>query len=129
MKKVITFGTFDVFHLGHLKLLQRAKRLGNHLTVGISTDKLNFEKKGRMPIYNQNERLEIVQSLKCVDDVFFEHSLEEKSNYIKAQNADILVMGDDWLGKFDEFRKICDVIYLERTPSISTTAIIELIRK
>jgi glycerol-3-phosphate cytidylyltransferase len=129
MKTIITFGTFDVFHIGHLRILERAKSLGDRLIVGISTDRLNFAKKNRFPIYSQDERLEIVSSLKCVDEVFFEHSLEKKREYIEFYNANVLVMGDDWFGRFDEFKDICDVTYLERTPSISTTAIIELIRK
>lgn len=129
MKKIITFGTFDVFHIGHLRILERAKSLGDHLTVGISTDQLNAAKKGRSPIYSQHERMEIISGLKCVDAVFFEESLERKRNYINQYNANTLVMGDDWKGRFDEFLDICEVVYFERTPSISTTAIIELIKK
>lgn len=129
MRKIITFGTFDVFHIGHLRILERAKSLGNHLIVGISTDRLNVAKKGRSPIYSQQERMEIISSLKCVDSVFFEESLEKKRDYISLHKADVLVMGDDWKGRFDEYLDICQVVYFERTPSISTTAIIELIKK
>jgi len=129
MKKVITFGTFDVFHIGHLRILERARSLGSHLTVGISTDNLNFRKKDRMPVYSQDERLEIIKGLRCVDEVFLEESLELKRSYIIKYKADVLVMGDDWAGRFDVFKDICDVVYLQRTPSISTTAIIELIKK
>ena len=125
---VITFGTFDVFHVGHLRLLDRAKSYGDRLIVGVSTDKLNIEKKGRPPVYMQDERKEIIQALKCVEDVFFEETLELKSEYIKYYNADILVMGDDWKGKFDEFSSLCEVVYLTRTPAISTTEVIEKIR-
>ena len=128
MRKIITFGTFDVFHLGHLNILERAASYGNHLIVGISTDKLNFDKKGRNPVYSENERMAIIRSLRCVNEVFFEKSLEEKEEYILKFNADILVMGDDWLGKFDWLRPVCEVIYLPRTPSVSTTEIIERIR-
>ncbi|AWK13330.1 adenylyltransferase/cytidyltransferase family protein [Candidatus Fukatsuia symbiotica] len=128
MKKVITFGTFDVFHIGHLFLLKRAKQLGSQLIVGISSDTLNLKKKNKHPIYCQDERLAIIRSLKCVDEVFIEESLEMKRNYLINNKADILVMGDDWTGKFDEFNDICRVIYLERTPSISTTSIIEVIK-
>jgi glycerol-3-phosphate cytidylyltransferase len=128
MKKVITFGTFDVFHIGHLRILERAKSLGEHLIVGVSSDALNISKKGRAPIYTQEERIEIIRSIKYVDDIFLEESLEQKAEYIQHYAADILVMGDDWKGRFDIFKNICNVVYLERTPSISTTAIIELIR-
>lgn len=126
--RVMTFGTFDVFHLGHLHILRRASELGNHLIVGVSTDALNFSKKGRYPVYNQHERSEIISSIRYVDEVFFEHSLEEKRKYLLEYKADVLVMGDDWKGKFDEFSDICEVVYLPRTPSISTTEIIEKIQ-
>ena len=128
MIKVITFGTFDVFHLGHLRILKRARALGDHLTVGISTDELNIAKKGRPTIYPYNQRAEIVSALRVVDHVFPEESLEMKKEYVLAERADILVMGDDWEGKFDELSDICKVVYLPRTPSISTTEVIEHIR-
>lgn len=128
MKIILTFGTFDVFHIGHLHILERARKLGDKLIVGVSTDKLNYSKKGRNPVYPQKERIEIISALKCVDGVFFEESLEKKREYIEKNNADILVMGDDWKGKFDEFSDICQVVYFERTPAISTTEVIEKIR-
>jgi glycerol-3-phosphate cytidylyltransferase len=127
-KVVITFGTFDVFHVGHLRILERAAEHGGRLVVGISTDKLNFEKKGRLPVYSQDERCEIVCALKCVDEVFLEESLDLKAEYIARFEADTLVMGDDWQGKFDGFSALCNVVYLPRTPAISTTAVIEKIR-
>jgi choline-phosphate cytidylyltransferase len=117
-KTVITFGTFDIFHVGHLRLLEKARAMGTHLIVGVSTDKLNFDKKGRNPVYCENERKEIILSLKCVHTVFDEESLEEKGDYLKQYNADILVMGDDWEGKFDMYREICEVVYFQRTPAI-----------
>lgn len=125
---VITFGTFDLFHIGHINILERAKKKGNRLIVGVSTDKLNFSKKQKYPIYSENERKKIIESLKFVDDVFFEESLEKKREYILKYNADILVMGNDWEGKFDEFKDVCEVVYLERTPSISTTLLVEVIK-
>ena len=128
MKRIITFGTFDVFHIGHLRILERARELGNYLIVGISTDKMNFDKKGRYPIYSQDERREIVAALRCVDEVFWEESLSQKRHYLQTYRANVLVMGNDWAGKFDEFKDICEVVYLPRTPSISTTAVIEKIR-
>ena len=129
MKRVITFGTFDLFHIGHLRILERAKSLGAYLIVGVSTDQLNFSKKQKNPIYSQESRAAIIKAMSLVDEVFFEESLELKGEYIKKNNADILVMGDDWKGRFDQFNSICDVVYLPRTPSISTTEIIEIIRK
>lgn len=128
MKRVITFGTFDVLHIGHIRMLQRARALGDHLTVGISTDALNFSKKQKKPVYSQFDRLEIIQSIQGVDEVFFEHSLEEKGDYIKKYKADILVMGNDWEGKFDYWGELCEVVYLPRTDGISTTELLAEIR-
>ena len=128
MRSVITFGTFDVFHVGHLSILERAAELGDRLVVGISTDALNFSKKQRNPVYDETERTRIVRALRCVDEVFLEESLELKASYIRKFNADVLVMGDDWTGRFDDLNSLCEVIYLPRTPSVSTTAVIEKIR-
>jgi len=127
-KRVVTFGTYDVFHVGHVLLLERAAALGNHLIVGVSTDALNFSKKQRYPVYSEKDRMKIISSLQVVDEVFAEHSLELKREYLQQHRADILVMGDDWAGKFDEFKDICEVVYLTRTPSISTTEIIEVVK-
>jgi len=128
MKRVITFGTYDVFHVGHLRLLTRARALGSALIVGVSSDALNYSKKGRMPVYPFAERAEILRGLSVIDTVFAEESLEFKRRYIRQYQADILVMGDDWKGQFDEFSDCCQVCYLPRTPAISTTAIIERIQ-
>ena len=150
---VITFGTFDLLHIGHLNILTKAKASGRiwinspgsptpwgdppnatgwwgpepTLIVGVSSDELNYNKKKKCPILNQDDRMTIIGSLKMVDTVFLEESLELKREYIQRYNAEILVMGDDWKGKFDELKDICDVVYLPRTPSISTTSIIEKI--
>lgn len=129
INRVITFGTFDALHIGHLKILERAKSLGDSLIVGVSTDRLSKYKKTRQPIFSQEERLTLIQALKCVDQVFLEESLDKKREYILNHKANILVMGDDWAGAFDDLEDICEVVYLPRTPSISTTAIIEKIRK
>jgi len=129
MSRVITFGTFDIFHVGHLNILKRAAELGEYLIVGVSTDALNFSKKQRYPVCPQKSRAEIVDALQCVQQVFFEESLELKRQYIIEHEADVLVMGDDWLGKFDEFKDICQVVYLPRTPSISTTELIEIVKE
>jgi glycerol-3-phosphate cytidylyltransferase len=126
-RTVITFGTFDVLHVGHIRILKRAAALGDRLVVGVSADALNLAKKGRAPVFSQEERVEIISSLKFVDEVFVEESLELKRDYILKYGADVLVMGDDWKGRFDEFEDICEVVYLPRTPAISTTALIEKI--
>lgn len=126
--RVITFGTFDVFHVGHVNILERARAFGSELFVGVSSDQLNFNKKGRHPIYSQEDRMHILSALSCVDFVFLEESLELKKEYIQNYDAQILVMGDDWQGKFDDMKDYCDVKYLPRTPSISTTEIIEVVR-
>ena len=128
MKKVITFGTFDVFHIGHVSILERAKSYGDYLIVGVSSDDLNLSKKGRKPIYSEKDRKKIIKSLSCVDEVFSETSLELKRQYINDFNADIFIMGDDWKGKFDNHMDQCEVIYLPRTPSISTKEIIEVVK-
>ena len=122
---VITFGTFDIFHVGHLRVIERARELGDRLVVGVSSDDLNRTKKGRDAVFSEDERMQIVGALRAVDDVFLETSLELKRSYIEQQGAAVLVMGDDWKGRFDELGDICTVTYLPRTPSISTTAIIE----
>ncbi len=122
-KRVVTFGTFDLFHIGHLHILERARALGDVLVVGVSSDELNFSKKGRYPVYPTRHRIEIVQALRCVDEVFTEESLEQKREYLLHHCADILVMGDDWSGRFDEFMDICEVVYLPRTPVISSSEI------
>ena len=126
-KTVVTFGTFDVFHVGHLRVIERAAALGDRLVVGVSADALNLRKKGRKPVFSEAERVAIIAALKPVDAVFLEESLELKRDYLVEHGADVLVMGDDWAGKFDEFSDICDVVYLPRTPAISTTALIEKI--
>ncbi len=128
IRTVITFGTFDVFHVGHLRILERAAAYGDRLVVGVSTDQLNVSKKGRPPVYSQDERREIVAALRCVDEVFYEESLELKGDYIRRYEAAVLVMGSDWAGKFDDFGGFCEVVYLPRTPAVSTTEVIEKIR-
>lgn len=127
-KRVITFGTFDVFHIGHINILERAKKQGDYLVVGVSSDQLNFEKKQRYPVYPQNQRVRILESLRFVDEVFIEDSLALKAQYIQEYQADVLVMGDDWAGKFNEMQQYCEVVYLPRTPSISTSEIIEVVK-
>ncbi|HEN8707033.1 TPA: pantoate--beta-alanine ligase [Pseudomonas putida] len=129
MRTVITFGTFDVLHIGHVRILQRAREQGDRLVVGVSSDALNYSKKQRNPVYPESERRDIIASLACVDQVFLEESLELKGEYIKEFRADVLVMGNDWEGRFDEFKSLCEVIYLPRTDGISTTQLIAEIKK
>ena len=119
---VITYGTFDLFHIGHLRLLQRVKNLGDHLTVAISTDEFNAVK-GKKSLIPYDQRKEIVENIKCVDQVIPETSWEQKENDIKTFNIDIFAMGNDWEGKFDFLRDHCEVVYLPRTDDISSTEI------
>jgi len=128
MKRVVTFGTFDLFHFGHLKIIQRARELGDELYVGVSSDQLNFIKKQKYPIFSEAHRCAIVNEIKGVSGVFLEESLEKKREYLTMHQADMLVMGDDWRGKFDEFSDICEIIYLERTPDLSTSEYKHIIR-
>jgi glycerol-3-phosphate cytidylyltransferase len=125
---VITFGTYDLLHIGHVRILERAAALGDRMVVGVSSDALNLRKKGSRPQFPEDHRLEIVASLRCVDEVFLEESLEEKLEYVQKYHADVLVMGDDWAGKFDWLLPHCEVVYLPRTPEISTTSVRETIQ-
>ena len=123
MRVGITFGTFDLLHVGHVNILERAKQLCDYLVVGVSTDDLSVAMKGGAPVYSQTERLKIVGSLRMVDFVFLEESLEQKADYVRRFNADVLIMGQDWAGKFDDLRDLCEVIYLPRTPHVSTSQV------
>jgi glycerol-3-phosphate cytidylyltransferase len=129
-KTVITFGTFDLFHNGHLQILKRAKELSNggKLIVGVSTDSFNLSKKNKYPIMNEDERKSIIFSIKGVDEVFDEEDMEKKKEYIEKKKADILVMGSDWQEKFDYLKPLLEVVYLPRTPDTSTTDIISTIQ-
>lgn len=109
-------------HWGHIKLLKRAKELGNHLIVALSTDEFNALK-GKCSFYNYEERKFMLQAVKYVDEIIPEESWEQKEKDILNKNVDIFVMGDDWKGKFDYLNKVCKVIYLPRTAGISTTQI------
>ena len=117
---IITYGTFDMFHIGHLKLLQRLAELGDELIVVVSTDEFN-QLKNKTVLIPYDQRAEIVSNIKCVDKVIPEHNWEQKINDIKEYNVDIFAMGNDWEGKFDFLKEHCDVVYLERTKDISTT--------
>ena len=122
MKKVITYGTFDLLHYGHINLLKRAKALGDYLIVALSSDKFNVIK-GKRSFFNFEERKTILESIKYVDEVIMEDAWEQKITDIKKYNIDIFVIGNDWEGKFDFLKDYCEVVYLPRTPDISTTQI------
>ena len=126
MKKVLTYGTYDLLHYGHLNLFKRCKELGDELIVGISTDEFN-EKKEKNSVLNFEERKNLVESIKLVDKVIEENSWEQKIDDIKKFNIDIFVMGDDWKGKFDYLEQYCEVVYLPRTIGISSTLLKEVI--
>ena len=128
MKKVITYGTFDLFHYGHLRILERAKSLGDYLIVAVSTDEFNGIK-GKKCIYPYEHRAKIVEAMKVVDEVIPEHSWEQKAEDIKKHKVDVFVMGSDWKGKFDELAELCEIVYLERTPDISSTEIKNNVKK
>lgn len=119
-KIVLTYGTFDMFHIGHLNLLNRLKRLGDKLIVAVSTDEFNSIK-GKKTLIPFEQRALIVQNIKCVDMVISEENWEQKIDDIKKYNVDIFAIGDDWQGKFDFLKDYCEVIYLPRTQNISTT--------
>jgi glycerol-3-phosphate cytidylyltransferase len=127
-KVILTYGTFDMFHIGHLKLLKRLKRMGDKLIIGVSTDEFN-EIKGKKTIIPYAQRAEIVESIKYVDKVIPEHNWQQKVVDIKKYKIDTFAMGHDWEGKFDELKKYCKVIYLPRTEGISTTALKQQLNK
>lgn len=122
MKKVITYGTFDLLHVGHINLLRRAKALGDYLIVGLSTDHFN-SLKNKKAYYSYEERKQILETIRYVDKVIPEVSWEQKIKDIIKYDIDIFVMGDDWIGEFDFLKNYCKVIYLPRTWGISTTKI------
>jgi glycerol-3-phosphate cytidylyltransferase len=120
LKKVATYGTFDLFHIGHLRLLERLRSLGDHLTVFVSTDEFN-DIKGKLSAIAYPERAAIVAALRCVDAVFPEWDWDQKIADIAAHEIDVFGMGDDWAGHFDFLKSRCEVVYLPRTPGVSST--------
>lgn len=122
MKKILTYGTFDLIHRGHINILKNAKALGDYLVVGLSSDEFN-ELKGKKSYYTFEERKYILESIRYVDLVIKEDNWEQKISDITSYDIDTFVMGSDWEGKFDYLKKHCNVIYLPRTKNISTTKI------
>ncbi|HLQ73421.1 MAG TPA: glycerol-3-phosphate cytidylyltransferase [Bacillota bacterium] len=122
MKRVITYGTFDLLHPGHINILRRAKEMGDYLIVAISTDEFNALKHKEAYHSFENRKM-ILESIRYVDEVIPEHTWEQKVTDVTDHNVDLFVMGDDWTGEFDFLREYCDVVYLPRTVGISTTKI------
>lgn len=125
MKRVITYGTFDLLHYGHIHLLQRAKKLGDYLIVALSTDDFNTREKGKTTYFSFEERKLLLESIRYVDLVIEETCWDQKERDVMQYQADVFVIGDDWTGKFDFLKSQCEVVYLPRTPEISTTRIKE----
>lgn len=122
MKKVITYGTFDLLHWGHINILKRAKELGDHLTVALSSDEFNAIK-NKQAYHSYDNRKMILEAIRYVDEVIPEHDWDQKIRDVVDHNIDVFVMGDDWEGKFDFLKDYCEVVYLPRTVGISTTKI------
>ncbi|CAM2898014.1 glycerol-3-phosphate cytidylyltransferase [Salinicoccus roseus] len=120
MKKVITYGTFDLIHMGHINILRRAKKMGDYLVVAISTDEFNTMKH-KQAYYSFEQRKQILEAIRYVDEVIPEHTWDQKIQDVKEHDIDIFVMGHDWEGEFDFLKEYCEVIYLPRTEGVSTT--------
>lgn len=127
MRKVLTYGTFDLLHYGHISLLKRAKRLGDYLIVGLSSDGFN-SLKGKKSYYSYEHRKIMLEAIRYVDEVIPENTWDQKTEDVKKYNIDVFVMGDDWKGKFDYLKEYCDVVYLPRTLDISTTMVKEKLK-
>jgi len=127
MTTVLTYGTFDLFHIGHLNLIERLRELGDKLVIGVSSDEFN-RGKGKKSVVSYEDRSRIVESIKGVDVVIPEHTWDQKERDIRTYNVDLFVMGDDWTGKFDHLRSLCEVSYLPRTEGVSSTEIKEMLR-
>lgn len=123
MKRVITYGTFDLLHYGHINLLKRAKALGDYLVVALSTDEFNWNQNHKKCYFSYEQRKSLLEAIRYVDLVIPETCWQQKTTDVEDYNIDVFVMGDDWKGKFDFLKTQCEVVYLERTPEISTTKI------
>lgn len=127
MKRILTYGTFDILHYGHVNLLKRARALGDYLIVALSTDEFN-KIKNKKSYYTYDQRKMILEACRYVDLIILENNWEQKIEDITKYQADVFVMGDDWKGKFDFLKDFCEVVYLPRTPEVSTTKIKEAIK-
>ena len=123
MKRVITYGTFDLLHYGHINLLRRAKQYGDYLIVALSTDEFNWEEKRKKCYFDYEKRKQLLEGIRDVDLVIPEESWEQKRTVVREYHVDTFVMGNDWEGKFDFLKEFCEVVYLPRTPEISTSQI------
>lgn len=123
MKRIITYGTFDLLHYGHINLLRRAKQQGDYLIVALSTDEFNWNSKQKKCFFDYEKRKHLLEAVRYVDLVIPENNWEQKVDDVKLYHVDTFVMGDDWQGKFDFLKEHCEVVYLPRTPEISTTQI------
>lgn len=123
MKRVITYGTYDLLHYGHINLLRRARELGDYLIVALSTDEFNWREKQKKCYFTYEQRKKMLEAIRYVDLVIPEESWEQKNTDVVKYSADVFVIGDDWKGKFDFLKDKCEVVYLPRTPEISTTQI------
>ena len=126
MTRIITYGTFDLLHIGHLNLLERLRAMGDELIVGVSTDAFN-DIKGKKAVMAYEDRVRLVAALRCVSSVLPEEDWAQKEHDIQRLRVDVLAMGDDWEGRFDHFKQFCEVVYLPRTDGISTTFLRETI--
>lgn len=129
MKKVITYGTFDMLHYGHVNLLRRAKELGDYLIVVMSTDEFNWNEKQKKCYFTYEERKAVLEAIKYVDEILPETNWDQKISDVVDNDVDVFVMGSDWEGKFDFLKDYCEVVYLPRTEGISTTQIKEDLNK
>ena len=129
MKKVITYGTFDLLHYGHINLLRRARELGDYLIVALSTDEFNWNEKQKVCYFTYEQRKQLLEAIRYVDLVIPEENWEQKVSDVKEFRVDTFVMGNDWEGKFDFLKDHCEVVYLPRTPEISTTQIKQELKK
>ncbi len=125
MKRIITYGTFDLLHYGHVNLLRRAKELGDYLIVALSTDEFNWNKKQKKCFFSYEQRKQLLEAIRYVDMVIPEENWEQKVTDVQKYDVDTFVIGDDWQGHFDFLKEYCEVVYLPRTPEISTTQIKE----
>jgi len=123
MKRIITYGTFDLLHYGHINLLRRARELGDYLVVALSTDEFNWNEKQKKCYFSYEERKRMLEAIRYVDLVIPEENWDQKRTDVEKYQIDTFVMGSDWEGKFDFLKSQCEVVYLPRTPEISTTRI------